>query len=83
MAIDKNTAAQHSSAQERLARIIGDRIDRPGDFGTPIEGLGFFRREHPSPPVVCMVEPSIILVARARSSCGSVARDIRTTRRVS
>ncbi|MDG6399006.1 AraC family transcriptional regulator [Pseudomonas quasicaspiana] len=64
MAIDKNTAAQHSSAQERLARIIGDRIDRPGDFGTPIEGLGFFRREHPSPPVVCMVEPSIILVAR-------------------
>jgi len=64
MAINKNTAAQHSSAQERLARIIGDRIDRPGDFGTPIEGLGFFRREHPSPPVVCMVEPSIILVAR-------------------
>ncbi|MCD5990010.1 AraC family transcriptional regulator [Pseudomonas phytophila] len=64
MATNKNTAAQHSSAQERLARIIGDRIDRPGDFGTPIEGLGFFRREHPSPPVVCMVEPSIILVAR-------------------
>ncbi|MCQ3032639.1 AraC family transcriptional regulator [Pseudomonas syringae] len=64
MAINKNTAAQHSSAQERLARIIGDRIDRPGDFGTPIEGLGLFRREHPSPPVVCMVEPSIILVAR-------------------
>lgn len=64
MAINKNTAAQHSSAQQRLARIIGDRIDRPGDFGTPIEGLGFFRREHPSPPVVCMVEPSIILVAR-------------------
>lgn len=64
MAINKNTAAQHSSAQEKLARIIGDRIDRPGDFGTPIEGLGFFRREHPSPPVVCMVEPSIILVAR-------------------
>lgn len=64
MAINKNTAAQHSSAQEKLAWIIGDRIDRPGDFGTPIEGLGFFRREHPSPPVVCMVEPSIILVAR-------------------
>jgi AraC-like DNA-binding protein len=64
MATNKNTAAQHSSAQERLAQIIGNRIDRPGDFGTPIEGLGFFRREHPSPPVVCMVEPSIILVAR-------------------
>jgi AraC-like DNA-binding protein len=64
MAINQNTAAQHSSTPERLARIIGDRIDRPGDFATPIEGLGFFRREHPSSPVVCMVEPSIILVAR-------------------
>lgn len=64
MAINQSTAAQHASAQERLARIIGDRIARPGDFGTPIEGLGFFRREHPSSPVVCMVEPSIILVAR-------------------
>lgn len=63
MAINQNTAAQHSSTQERLARIIGDRIARPGDFGTAIEGLGFFRREHPSSPVVCMVEPSIILVA--------------------
>lgn len=63
MAINKNTAVQHSSAQERLAQIIGVRISIPGDVGMPIEGLGFFRREHPSSPVVCMVEPSIILVA--------------------
>ncbi|MCI8210017.1 AraC family transcriptional regulator [Pseudomonas sp. S25] len=63
MAIKQNTAAQHSSAQERLAQVIGERISTPGDFGMPIEGLGFFRREHPSSPVVCMVEPSIILVA--------------------
>ncbi len=63
MAINKSTAVQHSSAQERLAQIIGERVSIPGDFGMPIEGLGFFRREHPSSPVVCMVEPSIILVA--------------------
>ncbi|WP_122664812.1 AraC family transcriptional regulator [Pseudomonas viridiflava] len=63
MAIKQSTAVQHSSAQERLAQIIGERVSIPGDFGMPIEGLGFFRREHPSSPVVCMVEPSIILVA--------------------
>jgi AraC-like DNA-binding protein len=58
-----NTA--HSAApQEALAQSIGARISTPGDFTTSIPGLGLFRREHPSPPVVCMVEPSIILVAQ-------------------
>jgi len=30
----------------------------------PIPGLGFYRREQPATPVVCMVEPSIVLVAQ-------------------
>jgi len=30
----------------------------------PIPGLGFYRREWPQPPVVCMVEPCIVLVAQ-------------------
>lgn len=64
MTIKHDTAPQQTSSQETLARIIGAQISTPGDYGTPITGLGFFRREHPSPPVVCMVEPSIILVAR-------------------
>ena len=64
MTIKHDTAAQHLSPQETLVRIIGEQIPKPGDYGTPIAGLGFFRREHPSPPVVCMVEPSIILVAQ-------------------
>ncbi|MCP1445137.1 AraC-like DNA-binding protein [Pseudomonas sp. GGS8] len=64
MTIKHDTAAQHLSPQETLARIIGEQIPKPGDYGTPIAGLGFFRREHPSPPVVCMVAPSIILVAQ-------------------
>lgn len=59
-----DTATQSTSPQEALAQIIGTRITQPGDAGTAIAGLGFFRREHPSPPVVCMVEPSIVLVAR-------------------
>ncbi|PZW58180.1 AraC-like DNA-binding protein [Pseudomonas sp. URMO17WK12:I6] len=64
MTIKHDTAAQHLSPQETLVRIIGEQIPKPGDYGTPIAGLGFFRREHPSPPVVCMVEPSIILVVQ-------------------
>ncbi|MGS0738173.1 AraC family transcriptional regulator N-terminal domain-containing protein [Pseudomonas sp. GG8] len=64
MNIKIDTHAQNTSPQEALAQIIGARITQPGDYPTPIAGLGFFRREHPSPPAVCMVEPSIILVAR-------------------
>lgn len=30
----------------------------------PISGLGFYRREQPAAPVVCMVEPCIVLVAQ-------------------
>ena len=47
-----------------MAHIIGARTPHAGDFETPIAGLGFFRRDVPSPPVVCMVEPSIVLVAQ-------------------
>jgi len=64
MTSQPQTPTPNTSPQEALARIIGARISQPGDYSTPIPGLGFFRREHPSPPVVCMVEPSIILVAR-------------------
>lgn len=59
-----NTDSEQTSPQEKLAQIIGAQVSKPGDYGTAITGLGFFRREHPAPPTVCMVEPSIILVAR-------------------
>lgn len=59
-----STDPQQTSTQEKLAQIIGAQISKPGDYATAITGLGFFRREHPAPPIVCMVEPSIILVAR-------------------
>lgn len=58
---------QHETAtspQEALAQVIGSRVLKPGDYVTSIAGLGFFRREHPTPPVVCIVEPSIIIVAQ-------------------
>ena len=59
-----DTDSEQTSPQEQLAQIIGAQVSTPGDYGTAITGLGFFRREHPAPPVICMVEPSIILVAR-------------------
>jgi AraC-like DNA-binding protein len=44
--------------------MIGARAIRAGDYDTPIAGLSFFRRESLSPPAICMVAPSIVLVAQ-------------------
>ncbi len=59
-----STPAPPPSPLEALTTIIGARAPTTGDFNTAISGLGLFRREHPTPPSVCMVEPSIILVAQ-------------------
>lgn len=58
------TFSQDLSLQADLAQTIGAHAEVPGDFPTAIAGLGFFRREQPSSPLVCMVEPSVILVAQ-------------------
>ncbi|WP_335944852.1 AraC family transcriptional regulator [Pseudomonas sp. G166] len=55
---------QRRSLQETLADIIGARTTQTGDFEMPIAGLSFFRREAPAAPVICMIEPSIVLVAQ-------------------
>ncbi|WP_053133824.1 AraC family transcriptional regulator [Pseudomonas sp. MIACH] len=47
-----------------LVHAIGSRVGVPGDYPMSIPGLGFYRREQPATPVVCMVEPSIVLVAQ-------------------
>lgn len=47
-----------------LARIIGARTPGLSNFATGIPGVEFYRRDSPAPPVVCMVPPSIILVAQ-------------------
>ncbi|MBD8495794.1 AraC family transcriptional regulator [Pseudomonas syringae] len=50
--------------QATLARLIDRQIDKPGDYRTAIADVGLYRRDHPAPPVVCMVPPSIVLVAQ-------------------
>lgn len=54
----------HSTPLDVLIQAIGARVRVPGDSPMPIPGLGFYRREQPATPVVCMVEPSIVLVAQ-------------------
>ena len=51
---------------DALVHAIASRIAAPGDCPMPIPGLGFYRREQPCTPVVCMVEPSIVLVAQGQ-----------------
>lgn len=47
-----------------LARNIERRTAGRAECETPIDGLTFFRREAPSPPCICLVEPSIVVVAQ-------------------
>lgn len=46
-----------------LVQAITVRTRGTGDFDTPIDGLTFFRREAPAQPDICMIEPSVVLVA--------------------
>ncbi|MDR1708099.1 MAG: AraC family transcriptional regulator [Candidatus Accumulibacter sp.] len=50
--------------QERLAEIIGPRTAGEEDVQTAIPNLGLFRREAPTQPCACTVEPSAVLVVR-------------------
>ncbi len=47
-----------------LADVIRRWVTREGDSSTPIENLQFFRREAPTEPCACMVEPSIVFVVQ-------------------
>ncbi|MGB3126178.1 MAG: AraC family transcriptional regulator [Pseudomonas sp.] len=54
----------NQSPLDVLTQFIGSHVSTPGDYPMPIPGLGFFRRDEVAAPVVCMVEPSIVLVAQ-------------------
>lgn len=50
--------------QAQLARIVASHTAGVADRATPIAGLTLFRREAPARPAVCMIEPSIVMVAQ-------------------
>ncbi len=62
---ESQMTTQHESIVATLATAIGAYATvATGDVATPISGLTFFRRDLPSPPSICMVEPSVVLVAQ-------------------
>lgn len=47
-----------------MANIISRHSAQSGDFLTPIPNLLFFRRDAPTVPMPCLVEPSVVLVVQ-------------------
>lgn len=58
------SATDPSRLQRALADAIGAHAPAAGDYPTGWPGLTLFRRDAPSPPAECWVEPSVILVAQ-------------------
>jgi AraC-like DNA-binding protein len=63
MAYD-NTGLSTNAIRAALARTIGRWTLGTEDRSTPIPDLTFFRREAPTPPGICQVEPSVVLVVQ-------------------
>jgi AraC-like DNA-binding protein len=61
---EKDRRSRIAAMQADIARIIERHTQGVADCGTPIPGLTLFRREAPARPAVCMVEPSIVMVAQ-------------------
>ena len=59
-----NTELPLESIRIALARTIGRWTAGTEDRSTPIPDLAFFRRETPTPPGLCQVEPSVVLVVQ-------------------
>ena len=77
-----NTELASTATRAALAHTIGRWTKGSEDLPTPISGLAFFRREAPTPPGICRVEPSIVLVVQGtkRMLAGNDAYDYDTDR---
>ena len=51
---------------QQMAAIIAAHAPSTGNFATAIDGLGLFRRDQPTTPDPCMIEPSVVLVMQGR-----------------
>ncbi|RLT96949.1 MAG: AraC family transcriptional regulator [Ketobacter sp.] len=50
--------------QRAMASVIAHRVHHTADWPTPIPDLLFFRREEPTAPDFCLIEPSVVLVVQ-------------------
>lgn len=60
----KDCRSRIAEMQADIARVIERHTQGVADCATPISALTLFRREAPARPAVCMVEPSIVMVAQ-------------------
>ncbi|WP_128002721.1 AraC family transcriptional regulator [Piscinibacter defluvii] len=61
---EKHRRSRIAKMQAEVARVIDRHTQGMADCATPIPALTLFRREAPARPVVCMIEPSIVMVAQ-------------------
>ncbi|UHQ55383.1 AraC family transcriptional regulator [Microbulbifer sp. YPW16] len=64
MVEDHGYNAQIRPFQREMAQIIAERVKATGDWATPVPDLLFFRRDEPTQPDYCLIEPSIVLVVQ-------------------
>jgi AraC-like DNA-binding protein len=60
----RGPATSLESTREAIARTIASWTRGSEDRPTAIQDLLFFRREAPTPPGVCLIEPSVVLVVQ-------------------
>ena len=53
-----------SPYQQAMAESIAKRVPNTSDWETPIPDLLFFRRDEPTEPDFCLIEPSVVLVVQ-------------------
>jgi len=56
--------AEVGALHDSMAGIISRWVTEEADFSTPIPNLNFFRRDAPSQPDFCLIEPSVVLVVQ-------------------
>lgn len=66
MAKNQHNSTHLISYQQEMAEIIGNHVTSTADWETPIQNLLFFRRDEPTEPDFCLIEPSLVLVVQGR-----------------
>lgn len=56
--------AEIGALHRSMAGIISRWVTEEADYSTPIPNLNFFRRDAPSQPDFCLIEPSVVLVVQ-------------------
>ncbi|WP_078085776.1 AraC family transcriptional regulator [Microbulbifer mangrovi] len=60
----KESGKEIGTLHKSLAGVISRWVTKESDYSTPIPNLNFFRREAPSQPDFCLIEPSVVLVVQ-------------------